>query len=118
MTLNTDEYYIIPIQLRTPNNRTPQYHNLYFSQQVSGDNVTAMSPEPTLFAVSDAGYAYQIGLFPYQDSLEETAHNSFVLIDTSRITTNGSSSLEWGASIRYTDGTPSSVYKLTFTIQN
>ena len=54
LTLNRDEYYIIPLQTKLPVSRTAAYYNLYYSQQISGDtaikNDNVIMNDFTLFA--------------------------------------------------------------------
>ena len=117
LTLNSDEYYIIPLQTKLPDSKTAAYYNLYYSQQISDNNV--IKNDFTLFTVPDAGMLYQISMFPHNNTLGEVFANSFVLVDTAHITKpSNTSNVSWGVSIRYADGQTSAEYNLSFSIQD
>ena len=116
LTLNSDEYYIIPLQVITQDSLDVTALDVSYSQKTTG-NQQLPGPNLACFGPPKSGYEYQLVMFPFQSTFGEAVRNTYVLIDTSRITTGGSSSLEWGVTMSLSDSTATPLYKLKFTIQ-
>ena len=129
LTLNSDEYYIIPLQVITQDSLDIVMLNVYYAYpESSPDGRTFLGSSYSKFNIhgdpkDDDDDDYQLVMFPFQSTFTEAVRNTYVLIDTSRITTSGSSSMElldWGVLMSLSpleDPTMTSIYRLRFTIQ-
>ncbi len=84
ITINANEYYIFPVQAKGNMDRSIIARlNFYYTNQELGNLV--MLTDRQIFGAADSGYEYQMLLFPFKATFGEEVHNSYVLMDTSRI---------------------------------